>query len=60
MFYKTRGSSMNVVKSSNRLGENGDAGKGGSSVGNDLYLVRLERTDPEQIRGAACYELRRR
>lgn len=51
---------MNVVKSSNRLGENGDAGKGGSSVGSDLYLVRLEGTDPEQIRGAACYELRRR
>lgn len=47
VFYKTRGSSMNVVKSSIRLGENGDAGKGGSSVGSDLHLVRLEETDPE-------------
>lgn len=62
VFYKTRGSSMNVVKSSNGMGENGGVGKGAGEVGcwgSGLYLVRLEGTYPEQIGRTACYELRR-
>lgn len=57
--YKTRDTSMNVVKSSNGMGENGDAGEGRNYWASGLYLVRLQGSYPEQIGRATCYELRR-
>lgn len=34
---KTRDSSMNVMKSSNGMGENGDSGEGGNCWASGLY-----------------------
>lgn len=53
-----RDSSTNVVKSSNGLGENGEAGEGGNCWASGLYLLRFQGTYPEQIGRSACYELR--
>lgn len=55
---KTRDSSTNVVKSSNGLGGNGEAGEGGNCWASGLYLLRLQGTDPEQTGSSTCYELR--
>lgn len=46
---KTRDGGMDVVTSSTGMRDIGDAGEGGNGGGSGLYLVRLQRTYPEQI-----------